>query len=379
MKTKVIAVLLGLGMMIVPSTMMAQYNFDRYYSNYKGWEEGDVDLNLFRGVKPSPDSAKVVVKGELARNELYVKKGSVSYKYNKVNAYIDYDFCRIAPELIGDTYAKMYAQTVMNIYEKYARIATKEYACEPGAYYFHTEKFISGRMDHHTKELAESLFEYGDTAEIKRRYDLSVSDLQDIKFDPEECVRSFKEMGGVDYYVGLCSNVPVSDALSWGIGLNTGFDGYFDYGFFINGDVQIGTCADTKAALSTEGGSFAKGEELNFASASIRFGARVINGSRLKVYPFAGFGVLGFTSPHDHGDTFDKNGVMFSVGMNLDYALTKKYILEPSAFYGQRCQYNIVRLTPSVSITNLRGIGKVTSFNVALSYDRKVLKLRKKN
>lgn len=374
---KIFSFALGFGMLTASNYVCAQNWQSKYHNNIAGWSQGDVDLDRFMGGKPKSDTASIVVSSMFSSHERCKKVKGVKYYYTCTEACIDYDFCKLNPEEHDRFHAQMYAQTILNIYEKYARIATAEKANELWSYYGGINNFHSDRAERYAKDFSESVSYGKDTEELEKRYAMSEKDLEGTEFDPVECANTFTEKGGVDINIGAAGNFQNTDVLVNTFGIDFGFGVYFNKKFFVCTDMQIETGGNAKREINTSKGVIEKGEKLNMCMISARFGTRAYNGSRVKLCPFLGLGFQGYYTTLNKDDNREKNGLQFNAGINIDFVLAKSVMLTGSQLFGHCSNYQILRLTPSVSYTYFRGIGKVASINLALSYNLRSLKLRK--
>ena len=343
-----------------------------YWDNKERWSNGPVSLHRFEGGKTKHDSITAVVRYSFLYKLKKENIDGIHYQYDNYEAAIDYDFCQLNPKYKDDEHVQKYAQVIMNIAEKYARIKTADRASSDIWEYPHHNY-------HETRaqaavDLFNELTNYGkDTAEVNTYYEKSVRELKDI-LHPAQYAANFREKGGWDWYWGLLSNFPQGGGLCNTYGLDFGFHYHFDSRFFLGTELQFSFGGGCHGDIVTSERNIEKGEGVNNGKAMLTFGAKALKTRSISIAPILRLGVEDYAFPDQSKKANKKDyspsitALTYGTGIAIDIPLWRSVRLD-EGWYGKRNCYRGIRITPSVSLSDFgNGVGRITTYNLTVSY-----------
>ena len=358
-------------------TVGVQAQTSKYRENRLYWSEGPVSLERFSGGNTKADSIVSTIIYTIEPRYQTEKIDGVVYRYFKCEAYLDYDYCLLNPRYKHSESARKYAQTLLNICEKYARIATADMACVDNEqhqdilnYYF---KRAEGAIDDFSKACSGGK----DSLAVNRLYDASVADL-DRAFKPTDYVDYYKDGKALSVYLGLGGNFPNGEYLGNTYGLNVGFDFMFNSKLFVNADLGISFGGKCGKEFKAGEEMVVKGDKFYLGRMMLNVGCRAYDGRKLALYPYVGIGANFVGKPGKDHNSNEASAFAFGAGVHIDIPVKKNVNLYNDIF-GKTKDRGCVRLSPSVAVSNYSNeIGRVVSFNLGISYSIMATWLKRK-
>ena len=354
-----------------------QAQTSKYRQNRLYWSDGPVSLERFSGGNTKADSIVSTISYVIEPRFQTEKIDGVVYRYFKCEAYIDYDDCLLNPRYKYSESARKYAQTLLNIGEKYARIATADMACVDNEqhqdilnYYF---KRAQGAIDDFSKSCSGGK----DTLAVNRLYETSVADL-DRAFKPTDYADYLKDGNTWDVYLGLGCYFPNGEYLDNTYGFNIGVDFMPKSKLYLNLDMGLGfggTCGkDFKAAREI----IAKGDKFYSGRMMFNIGCKAYESKKLIVYPYLGIGANFVGKSDENKKSNDTGGFAYGAGAHIDIPFKREVNLV-NYLFGRSRAVAALRLSPSVTFANYTNeIGRVVSFNLGVSYSVMTTWLKRK-
>ncbi len=343
-----------------------QAQVSKYRQNRLYWSEGPVSLEHFSGGNTKADSIVSTIIYTIEPRYQTEKIDGIVYRYFKCEAYLDYDACRLNPRYKNSESARKYAQTLLNIGEKYARIATIDMASVDNEQYQDILNYYFKRAEGAIDDFSKACSGGKDTLAVDRLYEASVADL-DRTFTPTDYV-DYKDGKGMGAYIGLGGNFPNGKYLGNTYGISAGFDFMTKSKLFFNLDLGMGfggTCGNDFKAGDV---IIAKGDKFYSGRLMLNVGCKAYERKKLIVCPCFGIGV-NFVGKSDENDKANDTGALsVGAGVHIDIPFVREVHLYNDLF-GRSTYSRGLRLSPSVCISNYTNeIGRVIMFNFGVSY-----------